>query len=170
MVTQLVATITQTKFDSCITSFLPTNQWKLPTWWPARKTLWMTADYTYQPYYCNGMQNQAMQQCFQFLQEKFALKRWKGGIKRQYVLFFIFSSSQNCKPRRKNFSLPWGSKGGGAMPLWGPSQRRGKWPAVFGQGDMFWATPWEKQRKERNGEEWLSRHVVPQRSTRLWDR
>ena len=101
VVTQLVATITQTKFNGCITSFLSTNQWKLPTWWPTCKTLLMTADYTYQPYYGNGMPNQAMQQCFQFVQEKFALKRWKGGIKKQYVLFFIFSSSQNLKPKEK---------------------------------------------------------------------
>ena len=45
----------------------------------------------------------------------------------------------------------------------------GKITSVSGQA-WDWATPWEKQRKERNGEDWLSRHVVTQRSTRLWDR
>ena len=45
----------------------------------------------------------------------------------------------------------------------------GKITSVSGQA-WDWATPWEKQSKERNGEDWLSRHVVPQRSTRLWDR
>ena len=45
----------------------------------------------------------------------------------------------------------------------------GKITSVSGQA-WDWATPWEKQRKERNGEDWLSRHVVPQRSTRLWHR
>ena len=131
-------------------------------WWPQITRISPTIAMECQIKQCSNVFN---------LCKKNLLSKGERGEPKSSMCYFSFSVHRKTENSGwTNFSLPWGSKGGGAMPLWGPSRRRGIWPAVFGQGNMFWATPWEKQRKERNGEDWLSRHVVPQWPTRLWDR